>query len=217
MSGVRSFLARINRPSPTVGTTDARVDPPAVAAGLAQLGPAGANAAALDAWVEEHLRSFTALSELTSQLALAYLDRIRHPLVSLGLETGVTLTTRGYLAHLGVEADPLAFGASTEIPVIGTLPDLRRGRPPQDLLSRVVKASRRHFDAIRAVPDDVWSGFVLCSIGRTHEAMAAGTGEDESRAIDRTVVDGLLRFGWVLRQVDLRYGLSPGSEPDTAS
>ncbi|MDQ6783112.1 MAG: hypothetical protein M3063_06665 [Actinomycetota bacterium] len=165
---------------------------------------AGSVATALDRTVEDRLASFGALSDLTSQLALSYLERIRHPIKALTFESGVSLTARGYLAHMAVEDDPVRFGAGAEVPIIGTLPDLRKGRPPQDLLNRVIKATRRGFEQIRAVPEGVWAGYVLCVAGHTH------AGGDPGDLLDPSVVDSLVRFGWVLRQVDLRYGLIPG-------
>lgn len=190
------------------------MDRSALAGGLAQLGPAAALVTALDRRVEKDLSRVGALSELTSQLALSYLERIRHPLGALTLEVGVALTTRGYLAHMAVEADPAAYGALAEMPVLGSLPDLRRGRPPQDLLTRVIKATRRNFALIRALPEEVWAGYLLCATAHAHQTPAPPAGDGETpRMLDTAVVDGLLRFGWVLRQVDLRYGLSPGPSP----
>ncbi|MDQ6840698.1 MAG: hypothetical protein M3137_20765 [Actinomycetota bacterium] len=201
--GARSLLRRLYR-SPTLGTVEATVDEEAVRSGLDALGDAGPVATALDRGVEDRLGSFGALSELTSQLALSYLERIRHPIGSLTFETGVALTTRGYLAHMMIEDDPVRFGAGVEVSIIGTLPDLRKGRPPQDLLNRVVKATRRGFEQIRAVPADVWTGYVLAVVGHTHADVG------DAPLLDSAVVDSLLRFGWVLRQVDLRYDLAPG-------
>lgn len=204
LGGARTLFRRLIRPPSTPGTAAVNVDDEAVRAGLDQLGAAGPIVIALDQEVEKRLASFGALSELTSRLALSYLERIRHPIASLTFESGVVLTTRGYLAQMAVEDDPARFGADREVPVIGTLPDFRKGRPPQDLLNRVVKATRRGFDQIRAVPDDVWAGYVLCATGHVH------ADADEVARLDPSVVDSLVRFGWVLRQVDLRYGLTPG-------
>jgi hypothetical protein len=81
----------------------------------------------------------------------------------------------------------------TAIPVLGTLPE----RPPADLLLRVVKATRRSFETIRAVDGPTWEALVTI--------VAARAGAD----LERGLVDGLLRFGWVLRQVDLAYGAQP--------
>jgi hypothetical protein len=204
LGGARSLLRRLSRSSSsTLGTVAVNVDDQAVRSGLEALGTKGPVTTALDHEVEQRLASFGALSELTSGLALSYLERIRHPIPSLTFESGVVLTTRGYLAHMAVEDDPVRFGAGLEVPILGTLPDFRKGRPPQDLLNRVVKATRRGFEQIRAVPDEVWAGYVLCVTGRLH---AGGDGA----LLDSSVVDSLLRFGWVLRQVDLRYGLTPG-------
>jgi hypothetical protein len=70
----------------------------------------------------------------------------------------------------------------------------------------VVKASRRSFELIRAVPTPVWDGFVRDLIRRAHDE-TPDVGPDELLA--SPVIDGLARFGWVLRQVDLHYGLEP--------
>ena len=92
------------------------------------------------------------------------------------------------------------------MPVLGTLPPLRRGSPPRDLLTRVVKASRRNFEVIRAVSTPVWHGFVRSLTRRAHDQVAD---PGPSGLLAMEVVDGLARFGWVLRQVDLHYGLQP--------
>lgn len=198
--GFRGMLDRAYRGSVKTGTTEAPTSPEEAEAAIDALGDAGGHGRALDAAVERSLGRFSGLSELTADLALQYLERIRHPLAALTLEEGVTLVTRGYAAHLAVEADPAAYGAGREVPVLGTLPEPREGRPPRDLLLRVVKATRRPFPGIRAVSDDVWAGFVIAVTERTQ------AGHEEGRVIDRSVIEGLLRFGWVLRQVDLRYG-----------
>lgn len=199
--GLRGRLDRLNRGSVKTGTTVTPTTAAEADDALDALGDAGGHARALDAAVEAALARFPGLSELASSLALSYLDRIRRPLAALTLEQGVTLVTRGYAAHRAVEADPAAYGAGPDVPVLGTLPEARDGRPPRDLLLRVVKATRRPFPGIRAVSDQVWDGFVVATTRRTQ---AGGGGE---RVIDRSVIEGLLRFGWVLRQVDLRYGL----------
>jgi hypothetical protein len=204
VGGALSLFRRLSRSPSTVGTAAVPLDDEAVRAGLDELGDAVPMVAALDLEVEKRLATFGTLSDLTSRLALSYLERIRHPISSLTYESGVVLTTRGYLAHMVVEDDPLRFGAGPEVPIIGTLPDFRRGRPPQDLLNRVVKATRRGFEQIRAVPEDVWAGYLLCVTSHAH---ASGAGD---ALLDSAVVDSLLRIGWVLRQVDLRYGLTPG-------
>ena len=151
---------------------------------------------ALDAAAEAVLAGLSSLSDLTAPLAISYLDRIGRPTPWMTPEAGVLVTSAGYAAHMAVEADGGPFGVTT-LAVLGTLPDLRRGRPPQDLLLRVVKATRKTFSAIRAVDELTWEGFVSRRMARVGEEL------------DRPLVDGLLRFGWVLRQVDLRYGLEP--------
>lgn len=191
----------------------ARLERATLEAALAELGPAGVTAERLEAAAAARAESLRSLSELTSRLAIEYLERIgrvrdvsyTRPTkpAELRLAHGVAVTTAGYAAHVAVETDPAAFGV-TDVPVLGTLPDPRGGRPPQDLLLRVVKTTRRPFPSVRAVNDEVWSGLVDCATWRAHTR----AGPDEL-PLDRSVVDALLRFGWVLRQVDLHYGLAP--------
>jgi hypothetical protein len=150
------------------------------------------------------MEAVTSLSTLTAPLALEYLDRLARPIPTLTPETGVQIVSRSYVAHLVTEGDPGAFGA-TGVPAL-ELPPLRRGYPPQDLLTRVVKATRRKFERIRAVPGPVWDGFVRDLACRVHDRTP---GADPGDLLALAVVDGLARFGWVLRQVDLRYGLEP--------
>ncbi|MHB1536315.1 MAG: hypothetical protein ACYC1D_17240 [Acidimicrobiales bacterium] len=178
---------------------------------LGARGTDGRWAAALDARVESLLPSVVSLSELTTALALDYLERVHRPFPALTLASGARLTTRAYVAHLAVEEDPVAFGA-TDVPVLGGLPPARHGRPPQGLLTRVVKASRRDFAVICALSPQTWEGFVTCALLHTHDdAAAAGAAvvDGQSPWLSRAVVDGLARVGWVLRQVDLHYGQSP--------
>ena len=170
---------------------------------LDDLGRDGRTVRLLVAAVDEELRSLVALSSLTSPLALDYLDRLARPVPELTPSMGVEIVTRSYAAHLAVERDPGKFGAA-DVPVLGTLPGLRRGAPPQDLLSRAVKASRRGFEAICALSGPVWNGFVYGLVQRAHERAPA-----DERLLAIEVVDGLARFGWVLRQVDIHYGQSP--------
>jgi hypothetical protein len=170
---------------------------------LKALGRDGPVARRLDRAADDALRSVRSLSPLTSQLAVDYLDRLARPIPALAGQVGAQIVGRAYLAHLSVEEEPAAYGA-VDIPVLGTLPDLRKGRPPQDLLNRVVKASRRGFEMIRAVPAPVWDGFVLCVTKRVHD-----TAGGDSGYLNGDVVDGLCRFGWVLRQVDIRYRQEP--------
>jgi hypothetical protein len=113
-----------------------------------------------------------------------------------------------------VESDPGAFGAD-EVPVLGTLPALRHGRPPSDLTNRVLRATRRGFEHVRAVDEGTWEGYVACTTWRAHQ-QAPGPeagGEDEEAAepgyVDPQVIDALVRFGWVLRQVDIYYRQAP--------
>jgi hypothetical protein len=170
---------------------------------LKALGRDGPVARRLDRAADDALGSVKSLSSLTSQLAVDYLDRLARPIPAVAGPVGAQIAGRAYLAHLSVEEEPAAYGA-VDIPVLGTLPDLRRGRPPQDLLNRVVKATRRGFETIRAVPAPVWDGFVLCVTKRVHDAA-----HEDSGYLKRDVVEGLCRFGWVLRQVDIRYRQEP--------
>jgi hypothetical protein len=181
------------------------VDGPMLERHLAGLGNDAVVVRHLDADVDEAMGSMRSLSSLTAPLTLDYLERLARPIPALTLEVGVQIVTRAYLAHMVVEADPAACGAACA-PALTSFPALRRGSPPQDLLTRVVKASRRHFEQIRAVSAPAWAGFVL---GLTHRAHDQGPHPGPSGLVARDVVDGLARFGWVLRQVDLHYGLEP--------
>lgn len=202
-----SALARLTRRPRSLVIQPAvdRIDGPALNAYLAGLGQDEPYVVRLDRAVDEAMARVLALSSLTSPLTLDYLDRLARPIPALRLETGVQVVTRAYVAHLVVEGDPGAFGA-IDVPVLGTLPPLRRGSPPRDLLVRVVKASRRNFEVIRAVSSPVWNGFVRSLTRRAHDQVA-DPGPSGLVAVE--VVDGLARFGWVLRQVDLHYGLGP--------
>lgn len=175
---------------------------------LKSLGPDGQVARALDREVDRTMSGVTSLSTLSAPLAISYMDRLSRPVPSLTPEVGAQIVGRSYIAHLVVEAEPGHFGAP-DVPVLGTLPPLKHGRPPQDLLSRVVKASRgRSFAPICALAPPVWDGYVRCVTKRAHDTAVAG---DDLVAVD--VVDGLARFAWVLRQVDIHYGLEPERAP----
>ncbi len=202
-----SVLARLTRRPRSLIIRPAveRVDGQALGAYVASLGEDQPRVARLDRAVDEAMATVLALSSLTSPLTLDYLDRLARPIPALRPEIGVQIVTRAYIAHRVVERDPQTFGA-VDIPVLGTLPPLRRGSPPRDLLTRVVKASRRNFEVIRAVSTPVWNGFVRSLTRRAHDQVA-DPGPAGLVAVE--VVDGLARFGWVLRQVDLHYGLEP--------
>jgi hypothetical protein len=182
-----------------------RVDSASLDDYLAGLGADTAWARGLVEAVDRAMGSVASLSSLTAPLALDYLERLARPIPTLSLATGVHTVSRSYVAHLVTEVDPGAFGAP-DVPVLGTLPPLRRGSPPQDLLTRVVKATRRNFELIRAVSTPVWDGFVRDLTRRAHDQTPAA---DPGELLASPVVDGLARFGWVLRQVDLHYGLEP--------
>jgi hypothetical protein len=182
-----------------------RMDGAALDEYLAGLGEDGPAARRLIAAVDEVAPSLLSLSSLTSPLALDYLDRLKRPIPTLTPSAGVQIVTRSYLAHVVTERDPRPFGAF-DIPVLGTLPPLKRGSPPQDLMTRVVKASRSGFEMIRAVPGPVWNGFVRGLLRLAHDQVA---GADENELLSVEVVDGLARVSWVFRQVDIHYGLEP--------
>lgn len=189
--------------SVVVRPAETRFDQAALDECLLRLGRDGPVARQLDTAVEAEMLFLASLSSLTAPLALEYLERVGRPIPSLSPQMGVQIVGRAYAAHMVVEADPTGFGA-VDVPVLGTLPPLRRGSPPRDLLSRVVKASRRSFELIRAVSTPVWDGFVRCLTKRAHDLAASA--ED---LVPVESVDGLARFGWVLRQVDIHYGSSP--------
>jgi len=203
-------LARSKKQSLVVRAAVDRVDRRAYEAYLVGLGEDAPAAQRLVAAVDEAVPSVVSLSSLSSPLALDYLDRLARPIPALTPAIGVQIVTRSYVAHLVTEADPGAFGA-VDIPVLGTLPPLKRGAPPQDLLTRVVKASRGNFEVIRAVPGPVWNGLVR-SLTRMAHDQVPDPGPDGLLSVE--VVDGLARFAWVLRQVDLHYGLAPERRTD---
>jgi hypothetical protein len=187
----------------SVGSAGQRIDRNAADDLLAALGDAEEDARRLDASAALIRETILSLSQLTADVALDYIDRLARPIPSLSPQAAVEIVSRAYAAHLAVEQDPGRYGA-VDVPVLGTLPAPRRGRPPQDLLTRVVKASRRGFQAIRAVNEAVWDGFVVLLTLRVHEVQP-----DDSELVAGEVVDGLARFGWVLRQVDIQYKLEP--------
>jgi hypothetical protein len=174
---------------------------------LKELGADGRVARDLDSEVDREMVSMSTLSSLTSALAVDYMDRLARPIPSLTPEIGAQIVGRAYTAHMVVEADPGRYGAP-DVPVWGTLPPLKKGRPPQDLLSRAVKVSRgRTFPPICALTPAGWNGFVLCLTRRAHDLSPGGPDGPGFASVE--VVDGVARFGWVLRQVDLHYGLEP--------
>jgi hypothetical protein len=220
LPGVRQIRQR-RRSGPTrgtgVGIVDEAIDAAELRRRLAEMGPAGRQAKALDKAVTSSLGGMAALSSLTTSLAVAYLERVQTPISAMTLASGVFITTRSYVAHRTVEGDPAAYGA-VDVPVLGTLPELRKGRPPQDLLNRVVKATRRNFELVRALDAglvvDAPSGVEDETV--PHVGVEAATIADEEELdhvepsyLDLSVVDGLTRFGWILRQVDIHYGLEP--------
>lgn len=168
---------------------------------LAALGPNGRLALDLDAAVDQRLADVEDLSSLTTPLLTSYVERVRRPLSALPLDVGLTLGLRGYLAQQLLELEAARFGI-VDIPVMGGLPE----RPPQDLLVRVVKASRGGFWRLRALNDDTWNGFVGLAMWRAHKQVPPSPKVSYPM---REVVDGLLRVGWLLRQVDLFYKLEP--------
>jgi hypothetical protein len=205
--GGRGALARWaqqRKRSLIVAPATGRVDAGSVTEYVASLGADSAPARRLIEAVDGAMGSVSSLSTLTTPLALEYLDRLARPIPTLTPEIGVQIVGRAYVGHMVTEDDPQSVGA-TAVPLLN-LPPLRRGHPPQDLLTRVVKASRRHFERTRAVPGPVWEGLVRDLARRAHERTPD---VDPADLLALAVVDGLARFGWVLRQVDLRYGLEP--------
>lgn len=191
------------------------MDEATVADRLADVGPDARYAVALDERVGLRLPAITALSELTSALVVSYVERVARPVAAMSPAAGARIMARGYVAHVVVEEDPALVGAD-DVPVLGDLPALnRRGRPPQDLLMRVIKASRRHFVILCALSPEAWEAFVVVSRAHVHDEAdldAAAQGGDEGAGpayLGEELVDGLLRAGWLLRQVDLAYGLEP--------
>jgi hypothetical protein len=226
------WISKWKSQSVVVRSATERMGPVELEAFLQSLGHDGEDARRLDADVAIAMSTVAALSSLTSPLAVDYLDRLARPVPALTPEMGVQIVGRSYVAHVVVEADPEKYGAA-DVPVLGTLPPLRRGAPPQDLLVRVVKAARRSFPVICALTGPTWDGLVGCIARRVHDMSADGhrldlrspdlrgpdlSGPDPGRpdgegfvAVD--VVDGLARVGWVLRQVDIHYGLEPERRP----
>jgi hypothetical protein len=194
---------RLWRQSVAVKPAERRFGRSELDARLKALGADGELARRLDRDTDAAMAEVTSLSSVSAPLALDYLDRLSRPIPALTPEIGAQIVGRSYVAHIVVETDPGRFGA-VDIPVLGTLPPLGRGRPPQDLLSRAVKASRRGFELICALSPETWGGFVDCLTKRAHDQ--AGNPEN---LMPREAVDGLARFAWVLRQVDLHYGLEP--------
>jgi hypothetical protein len=184
------------------------VDRAAEKARLAELGEDGERARWLDSAVDGVLEWLNDLSALTAPLAISYLDRIARPLTAMDMGSAVHLTTRGYAAHLVVEQRGGEIGIE-EVPVLSGLPAMKHGRPPQDLLNRVVKISRRNFDTVRAVSWGTWEGLVVITARRIHANRRPDADSVLPPALDVAVIDALLRFGWVLRQVDLYYGIVP--------
>jgi hypothetical protein len=199
-----SLRSGLRRQSFTVRPASTRFGRAQLDAYLKALGRDGGVARDLDTEVEAAMSAVSSLSSLTSMVAVQYMDRLGRPIPSLTPQIGVQIVGRAYVAHLVVERDPGRFGAA-DVPVLGTLPPLRKGRPPQDLLSRVVKASRgRGFELICALTPRGWDGLVRCLTKRAHD-MA----QDTEELVPVEVVDGVARFAWVLRQTDLHYGLQP--------
>ena len=182
---------------------------------LEGLGEDGNACRRLDRAVDGLMTEVVSLSGLTAPLAVDYLDRLRRPLPSMTPTMGVQILGRAYVAHMAVEHDPALYRAS-DVPVVGTLPPSRDGHAPADLLNRVVKISRRSFEAVCALSPRMWEGFAYGLTVRVHQ-MPRDTEEPQRRWADEPValaaVDGLARVGWLLRQVDIHYGTEPERVP----
>jgi hypothetical protein len=208
LRGLLAWGARIRRGrSLSVKPSERRVDPSTAYERLVALGPDAENAKRLDESAELNTKKIVSLSQLTAGMAIDYIDRLARPIPSLSAEIGVEIVSHAYAAHLAVEQDPADFGV-VDLPVLGTLPPLKHGRPPQDILTRAVKATRRGFPVIRAVSAPVWDGYVMLLSRRIHQ-----TQPDDENLVAPEVIDGLARFGWVLRQVDIHYKLGPELRP----
>lgn len=157
--------------------------------------------------VEGTLVLLQSLSPLTEPLALGYVERVGAPMAAMPLAAGARVVVEGYLAHRELERSPADFGI-TDIPVHGGFPPLNRhGRPPQDLLTRVVKVTRRHFTEVCALTPEEWEALVATVTAAVHDR--AGEATEGKGLLAPVLVEGLLRTGWVLRQVDLAYGFEP--------
>jgi hypothetical protein len=165
------------------------------------LGEDGRRGRSLEAAARRRAQGLGQLSWLSEPLLTSYVERLGRPLKALSSEGGRQIGVLGYAAHLCVEGEPERF-VEGDIPVLGALPP----KPPGDLANRVVRASRKDFAAICALSSDAWEAFVNCSLGRVQHLAAPAGG---TLYLSGELVDGLLRFGWVLRQVDLHYGLEP--------
>lgn len=210
------------------GTNSERISDSEIKEVLREIGDPDADyAKALDKRVGDTLPALASLSPLTSPLVVDYVNRVAGPIKSMSPSAGARVVARGYVAHVVAEKDPKVVGAP-DVPVLGDLPPLdKRGQPPRDLMMRIVKASRRHFERVCALTLDGWDAFVMVSLAHVHDdaellagAGGSDTGEqggaggkhgepDGPAYLSEEVVDGLLRTGWLLRQVDLAYGQDP--------
>lgn len=210
MRGLWSAGDRFRRgQSVTVRPAEGRLDAGTADTALELLGPDGETARELDSGAQREMSAILSLSALTTDLAEQYLERLARPIPSLTPAAGVQIVTSGYAARAAVERDPGRFGVPGGLPATLSVPPARNGRAPQGLLTRVVKATRSGFAHHRVVTPGAWDGFVVLLTFRLHSAVAgAGDGEGPG-LVAAEVVDGLARFGWVLRMVDVRYGQEP--------
>lgn len=205
----------------TQGMTKVAMDREQALAWLAAAGDDGQRALVLHDDVERRHSELPALTRITTPLASQHVQRLRVGMPSLTPHTAYGLVLRGYTAHLLVEADPSSFGA-TRVPDIVEMPDLdRNGEPRRDLLTYVVKVTLRSFEIVRGIPPDVWEGLAVCTTWRIHDdgpasspdAVEKADGEVIPLLLSPEVIEGLLRFGWVLRAADLAYDLEPARRP----
>jgi hypothetical protein len=208
----------------TQGTTKAALDREQALAWLSAAGENGQRALVLHDQVERGHANLVSLTRVTTPLAAQHVQRLRVAMPSLSRLTAYALVRRGYTAHLLVEADPGCFGAA-RVPDIVEMPPLDRdGAPRRELLTFVVKVTLRSFGVLRGIPPDVWEGLAVCTTWRIHDDVPTGpTASPDSPAEDadadaldeplallsQEVIEGLLRFGWVLRATDLAYGMEP--------
>jgi hypothetical protein len=168
---------------------------------LRQLGQSGARGRALHKAALRRIAALRTLTPVSTSVALRYAERVARPLAALDEVAATEIVLLGYAAHQLVEEQPDAYGVD-DIPVLGALPKA----PPRDLANRVLRASRKDFAVLCALSPETWESFSACSLATAQRRPDRPEGPGH---VSADVVDGLLRFGWILRQADLYYGLNP--------